>query len=436
VKHKEVFKSFPYQAKALKKALKRGNGAFFFDPGLGKTKPSLDFMAIKKKRRVLIICPVSALGVWPDEIEKHLPNTKIEFKVYTFDKVKNKTLFKEIVKWKPDGIIVDESHYIKHHTSARSRTVHRLGDMIDDGKIILSGTPISKSPLNIYSQYRFLDKGIFGTRWADFRERFAVMGGYMNYKVVRIKNPKKLSEKIRSLATRAKNTDRPEPTWQIIPVELDTKSRRIYQRMEKESVVQFKSGKISTAEIGATKLIRFQQITGGFLKSEEGDYVNVNDNKYVVLGDLLDNLVSRKLVIFARFLREIKQIKKTLKTRGFNVLTIHGGTGSNKRESKRRLFSESVNHNVLVMQIGAAQSIDLTSASIAIYFSMDYSVEHFQQSQGRIDRVNQEEHCTYYILACRNTVDYSIYELLKHNINVSELMLDRYEEIIEGSLRI
>lgn len=434
--HKEVYKSFPYQVKALKKALKRGNGAFFFDPGLGKTKPALDFMAIKEKKRVLIICPVSALGVWPDEIEKHLPKTKIEFKVYTFDKIKNKVLFKDIIKWKPDGIIVDESHYIKHHTSARSRTVHKLGDRLEEGKLILSGTPISKSPLNIYSQYRFLDKTIFGTRWADFRNKYAVMGGYMNYKVVRIKHPKKLSKRIRRLSTRAKNTDRPEPTWQIIPVELDAKSKKIYQKMAKDSVVQFKSGKIATAEIGATKIIRFQQITGGFLKSEEGEYINVNNTKCSILGDLVDGLDSRKVVVFARFLREIKQIKKTLKGRGFNVLTITGQTGSKARESKRKLFNNSVNHNVLVMQIGAAQSIDLTSASIAIYFSMDYSVEHFQQSQGRIDRVNQEEHCTYYILACRGTVDYAIYEVLKHNINISDLILDRYEEIIRGDLKL
>ena len=434
--HREVYKSFPYQYEAVIKALKHGNGAFFFDPGLGKTKPSLDFMAIKNKKRVLIICPVSALGVWPDEIDKHLPKTKIEFKVYTFDKIKNKKLFNDIIKWKPDGIIVDESHYIKHHTSARSRTVHKLGDRLKDGKIILSGTPISKSPLNIYSQYRFLDKNIFGTRWADFRERFAVMGGYMNYKVVRIKHPKKLSKMIRRLATRAKNTDRPEPTWQIIPVELDAKSKRIYKKMADDSVVQFKSGKISTAEIGATKIIRFQQITGGFLKSEEGEYINVNANKYDVLGDLLDNLTSRKLVIFARFIREIKKIKKTCKSKGFNVLTIQGGTGGDSRERKRRKFNESVNHNILIMQIGAAQSIDLTSASIAIYFSMDYSVEHFQQSQGRIDRVNQTEHCTYYILACRGTVDYAIYEVLKHNINISDLILDRYEEIIRGDLKL
>lgn len=453
-----------YQKKALRKALKRGNGAFFFDPGLGKTKTAIDFVGIKHQQgevnRVLIVCPVSALGVWPEELNKHLPlkyniiqitgykhskatvayldGKALTFLVTTFDVVKS--IYKDIVKWNPNCIIADESHYLKHHTSKRSTVMHRLGDRLDRNKIIMSGTPISKSPLGIYSQYRFLDKTVFGTRWPDFENKYAIKGGYMGHKVIGIRNPKKLAKRIKRLATRARkgihDKDLPSKTWQVVPFDLSPKAKRIYNKMAKEAVVQFKSGRISTAEVGATKLIRFQQITGGFLKDEDGNYIKVADDKLLILDDLLNSLSGNKVVIFARFKREIKKIKSLCKARGLNPLVIKGGVSSKKREERRLKFRDDDFHQALICQIGAAQSIDLTASNIAIYFSMDFVVENFIQSQDRIHRKNQKHSCTYYVLQANGTVDVSIYELLKRNIHISELILDRYKEIMEGRLKL
>jgi SNF2 family DNA or RNA helicase len=468
MKYKEVYKSFPYQTKALSKALKNGNAALFFDPGLGKTKVTIDFYGIKhlmgEVNRVLIVCPVSAVWVWPDEIKKHLPknikfevmvlkggspqkrreffenlcdSNKLTFVISTFDQVKNLLIIKGINKWHPDGIAVDESHYIKHHNSQRSKTLHKLGDIIDSNKVIMSGTAISKNPLSIYSQYRFLDKSIFGTRWSSFRDRYAIMGGYMGYKVVGIKRVKELARKIKNVATRAR-ADKylPKEKWQVIPFDLKPKTRRIYDKMAKDAVVEFKSGRVSTAEIGATKLIRFQQITGGFLKDEDGKYVHIGDEKIQILSDLLDTLEGRKIVIFARFKKDIKNIKNLCKSKKIKYLTITGDVQGESRNKRRVLFNTDPSYTVMIMQIRTAQSVDLTVANIGIYYSMDYMAENFIQSQFRIRRVNSKDRCVYYVLAARNTVDFSIYRILRKNISISSLILDNYKDIIGGTLSL
>jgi SNF2 family DNA or RNA helicase len=346
----------------------------------------------------------------------------------------------EIRRWGPDGIVCDESQYIAHHTSQRSRSMHRLGDLIDSNKIIMSGTPISKSPLNIYSQYRFLDKTIFGTRWADFREKYAIMGGYMGYEVKGIRKPKLLAKKIKTLAVRAKKEKEakhlPEKTFIPVPFELSERVRRIYNKMAKDAVVQFKSGKISTAEIGVVKLMRFQQITGGFLKDEDGNYINIGDDKLRILDDLLETLEGNKVVIFARFKREIRDIKNLCKRKGLKSLVIKGGVSGKKREERIKNFREKSDYKAIIFQVASGTAVDLTVTNIAIFYSMDYSPEHFIQCQDRIHRNNQKYPCMYYILMARNTVDYAIYNTVKSNIHISELILDKYEEIIGGNLKI
>ena len=410
--------------------------------------------------KVLIICPVSAVGTWEEEIPKHCA---VPHRVYTLSKAKEaddlkflahtdyltfvivtydvaKNIVSKLKGWSPGGIICDESQYISIPSSQRSRALHRIGDLLDENKIIMSGTPILKSPLRIYSQYRFLDKTVFGTRHKDFLEEYAVMGGYMGYEVKGIRKPKKLAKKIKKLMCRAseKEAEKYLPKKQFIPIKFDLsdKCKRIYKKMAKHAVVEFKSGRISTAEVGAVKTMRFQQITGGFLKDEDGNYINIGDDKLRILDDLLESLEGHKIVIFARFKRDIRKIKALCKKRGLRPMVIKGGVSSKKREKIRKRFIKDESRKVVIMQIRAATSVDLSISNRAIYYSMDFSPENFVQSQGRIRRRNQKNPCFYYVLMARNTVDESIYHLLQKEINLSELILDRYEEILGGTIEL
>lgn len=443
--YKEVYKSYRYQKRALKKALKEGVAAFFFDPGLGKTKPAIDYMNIKslslagrQKFKVLVVCPVSAVAVWEEEIVKHTRKPyrdKIKWEIITYDRAK--TRIPELKRYGFNGVIMDESHYIGDHSTKRSQAMHRLGDSIKTNKIILTGTP---EPTKMYSQYRVLDKNIFGPRWNFFRDEFLIMGGYYGKNIVGIRKPKKLSHLIKRVAVRVKKGkgETPEKVWQIIPVELSDKSKRIYQKMADKAVVEFKSGRISTASIGAVKMMRFQQITSGFLVDEEGGIISLAEEKLNILRSLLETtLNNKKVVIFARFRRDIRKIKEVCNKQGLNPLVIRGGVTTKKREKRRKLFNNPESkHKAMIIQIRSAQSIDLTGAHIGIYYSMDFSLVNFIQSQDRINRVNQDDTCVYYVLACKDTVDYSVYKMLKNKVKISDIIFSRYEEIIGGKLML
>ena len=197
------------------------------DMGTGKTLTTISVMGRaylnEKIKKVLVVCPASVVPVWEKEIEQYadFENTVITLEG-TMNKRKQKLkelvfgkglkvavinyestwrMFDDLKEWCPDMIICDESQRIKNHTAAQSKAMHKLGDLAKY-KMLLTGTPIQNNPLDVFSQYRFVDKTIYGTSFYIFRNRYVRMGGYGGHQVIGYINQDELIEKMHSIAYR------------------------------------------------------------------------------------------------------------------------------------------------------------------------------------------------------------------------------------------
>jgi len=246
-------------------------------------------------RKMLVVAPLSITGVWKEEFAKF---ADFDYRLEVLEGTtaeKNKTLQSldrthdklqvavinyesawrmegELAFWRPSIIVCDESTKIKNPQAKQSKAMHRLG-RVSKHNFILTGTPITNNPLDFYSQYKFLDEKIFGSSFYVFRAKYAVMGGYGNHQIVGYKNLDDLTAKAHAIAyriTKAEALDLPEQVDTTRLITLEPRAESIYRMVEKESVAELENGEITAPNI-LTKLLRLSQITGGYLRSNDGE---------------------------------------------------------------------------------------------------------------------------------------------------------------------
>ncbi|GHU38208.1 hypothetical protein FACS1894105_11770 [Clostridia bacterium] len=244
-----------------------------------------------KVRRVLIIAPLSILGVWQEEFAKfadfdytltiltgtlakkaetlrNMDGLPLQVAVVNYESAWR--LEKQIVSWHPDLIIADESHKIKSHATAASKAMHRLGANAAY-RLALTGTPITNKAIDIFSQYKFLAPEIFGNSFYSWRNRYFDLCGYGNYTPIMKRNMEaEFTQKMHSIAYRATKVqclDLPAITDIIRSVELEPTAAKLYRDLVKDSYAELGSGEITATNI-LTRLPRLSQLTGGFVSPD------------------------------------------------------------------------------------------------------------------------------------------------------------------------
>src|SRR5690606_32254007 len=251
-------------------------------------------------------------------------------------------------------IIADESHRIKTPGAQQSKAMGRLGQ-VASYRLLLTGTPVTQNPLDIWSQYRFLDPSIFGRSFYAFRNRYAIMGGYNNYQVVGYRNLDELVERAHRIAfriTRAECLDLPPQVYPDIPVQLGPRARSIYRELEEQAVARLSAETAVSAPNVLTELLRLQQVAGGWVTTDDGRTVQVGTEKLDALMDLLEDLLAheqRKVIVFCRFVPEIRAILDACQKAGITAEGLYGET-KDRGELVRR-FQEEADPRVMVIQI-------------------------------------------------------------------------------------
>jgi len=436
---KYVFKTKPYkhQAKALKRIIRQGYLAVFWEPGMGKTKLIVDaacaWFQMGKVQRVLIVCPLSVVGVWEEEFEMHATNPyKIQFLDRKTEKLRRRKNTLEIVVtnydivWRrphlvtafdPQFVIADESHRIKKASTKRTwfmRSLHYVPH-----KAILTGTPNPKSFLDLYGQWLFLNQKTFGTRVSDFKERYLIFGGFKNYQIRGYNNVDELKQKVKKDATiRRKDQalDLPERVHQSVPVLLEPEARRQYDVLEEEFFLELSKGEVIDVKNALVKLLRLQQLTGGWINTDQG-LRQISTAKLKVCEDLLVDRYEEglKVVVFARFRPEIADIESAARKAGYKkVYTLTGSTPKADRDTNRRAFQSDDGPGVFIAQIqSGGLGITLHAAHEAIFYSVTYALDEFVQACDRLHRIGQEHKVTYRHLVCVNSIDRDIFKALK-----------------------
>lgn len=406
---------------------------------------------------MLIVAPLSILGVWEEEFQKfadfpyalavlsgsstkkldtlrHMNGTALQVVVVNYESAWR--LEKALTTWHPDLIIADEGHKIKTHNIAASKAMHRMGAKASY-RLLLTGTVITNKAIDVFSQYKFLNPAIYGNSFYAFRNRYFDMVGYGNHTPVLKKSMEgELTEKLHSIsyrATKAECLDLPETTDVIRQIELEPVALRIYRGLVKESYAELTGGEQGapvavTATNILTRLLRLSQLTGGFLGNDETAAVEqVSAAKLSALEDILDGAVAegKKLVIIARFIPEIKAICKLLEKRGLGYSCITGEVKDRNEQVAR--FQKEPEVMAFVGQIATAGlGITLTAASTMVFYSLDYSMSNFEQTKARIHRVGQRMPCTYLYLVARGTVDEKVLAALESKADLARTLVDDY----------
>jgi len=306
---------------------------------------------------------------------------------------------------------LDESHKIKAAQGKRSKAIAKIPAPL---KMCLTGTPMPHSPLDIFAQYRAIAPDIFGTNWARFRARYAVMGGYLAKQVVAHVHQEELNEKVYSIAHRVLSDDvldLPEVHDVYREVDLSEETMRSYRELEKDMITWLEDGTEVSAPIALVKLLRLAQITDGH-RAFGGDEAKLR----ALVEDIESLDEDEPVVVFTRFLDSIDAIEKAFPDRTCEM--------SGRRKELK--WWQGGDKQILTVQLqSGGTGIDLTRARYCAYLSKNYSLGDYEQTRRRLHRPGQVRPVTYLHYVARGTVDEDIAAALKGKKNIVEFVLEQ-----------
>ena len=473
------FKTKPYahQLVALEKSVEEKEYGYFMEMGTGKSKVLVDNMAMLydkgKINGALIIAPKGVYNNWySSEIPTHLAShikPKMVLWTASTSKAKEKeyqTLFEtgfdlhvlimnveafstkkgeefayKFLKSHKTLMVVDESTTIKTPTSKRTKAILKLSKNAEYRRI-LTGSPVTKSPLDLYSQCAFLNENLLDhASYYSFRNRYAHMvernfGGRRVQIVGNYQRLDELEDILKKFSYRVLKEDcldLPDKIYIKRNVELTDEQSKAYTTM-KSAALALLDGKMATAPHVLTQMMRLHQITCGHLKNDDGTITELKNNRLNELLDLLDE-IEGKAIIWANYIHDIEHITKAIKKKyGDNsIVQYYGAIDANERQEGIKKFQDE--ESPARFFIGNPQTggygITLTAANTVVYYSNGYDLEKRLQSEDRAHRIGQKKSVTYVDFMAEKTVDEKIVKALRKKINIaSEILGDTLKEWI------
>jgi len=438
------FKTKPYghQLDALKASWDKEVFAYFMEMGTGKSKVLLDNAAILYDKgeinALLLIAPKGVYKNWFDsEIPTHLVdhidkkmvlwkssdksikqikklNTLFEpgsdlriliMNVESFSSGNGSEFAYKFLSAHPKSMVaIDEATTIKTPTSNRTKNILKLSNHCKYRRI-LTGSPVTKSPLDLYSQCAFLDPWLLDHQsFYTFKSRYSIckkieVNGRRIEIVVGYRNLGELSDKIKTFSQRVLKEDcldLPEKTFVKHYVELTKEQKKVYEQMKKEAIA-FLDGKMQSTATVMTQLMRLHQITCGHFTADDG---TIKDLPCSRLGELMDILekIEGKTIIWSHYTHDVKRIIAEIKKvyGEDSVVDYYGATDTDSRSANIKKFQTDDRCRFFVGTTHTGgYGITLTAGSNMVYFSNGYDLEKRQQSEARIDRIGQTKKMTY-----------------------------------------
>ena len=465
------FKTKPYdhQLKTLEMSWDKEEYAYFMEMGTGKSKVLVDNIGMLydegKINAALIIAPKGVYRNWfsgeiPTHLASHIQHKTVLWTAST-SKAKDKeyqSLFEldydlHILVMNVEAfstsrglafaekflnshkalIAVDESTSIKTPTAKRTKAISALAPLAKYRRI-LTGSPVTKSPLDLYSQCKFLHEELLGFQsYYSFRNRYAHMvtrnfGGRQVQIVGSYRKLDELSDNLKAFSYRVLKEDcldLPEKVYIKRTVELTDEQIKNYNSMKQMALAQFE-GKITTAPHVLTQLMRLHQITCGHLRLDNEEIVKLKNNRLNELMNVLEE-VEGKAIIWANYIYDIETIVEEIQKRygSDSVVQYYGAIESETRQRNIELFQDP--NSPVKFFVGNPQTggygITLTAANTVIYYSNGYDLEKRLQSEDRAHRIGQKKSVTYIDLIAEKTVDEKIVKALRKKIDIASQIL-------------
>jgi SNF2 family DNA or RNA helicase len=465
------FKTKPYahQAKAWDMSKEKDEFGLFMEMGTGKTKVAIDTIAYLydsgRINSVLIVAPKGVYMNWvTKEIPTHLPDhvRYIMASWHAAPKKAEQEALDHVMSQSDDlrilvmnveafstergtkfaslfmdiggrvAMVVDESTAIKNPAAARTKNVIKVG-MKAKYKRILTGTPVTRSPLDLYSQCQFLNPHLLGfSSYYTFRNRYAIMveikaGNRSFKKIVGFKQLDELTKLLQRFSYRVKKADcldLPDKVYQYRYVELSKEQKQIYKQLSDTAIASLQ-GKAITVDNVLTEILRLHQITCGHFKSDDGTIVDVPNNRLDELMDVLDE-AGDKVIIWATYVQDIRKITEKL-TEVYgpeSVVTYYGATNTDDRSDAVKRFQDDHGTRFFVGNPSTGgYGLTLTAASTVVYYSNSYNLEYREQSEDRAHRIGQTKSVNYVDLCTQGTIDEKIIKALRAKKNIAAQVL-------------
>ena len=450
--------------------------ALFMEMGTGKSKVAIDTMGAlfesKHINTALVIAPKGVYDNWyqkeipihlPERIERRMVRWQPNFTKKFTEEIKRLAVREEgdedvlhilvmnvealstkkgaasalrYLEINPDNmVIVDESTTIKNRTAQRTKNVIDLGRAAKYRRI-LTGSPITKSPMDLFSQCAFLSGKALGfSNYYAFQSRYAVlqrrtMGHRSFQKLVGYRRLDELSEKLETFSARILKRDcldLPDKIYMSRVVELSDEQVSVYNQMKELALAQVQSGELATTASILTQLMRLQQIVCGHLRTDDGEIRELKNSRLSALMEILEE-VQGKAIIWATWTHDIQAIAAALRDRfgEESVATYYGETPQEDRQEIVNRFQQE--DSDLRFFVGQPKTggygITLTAADTMVYYSNSYDLEIRLQSEDRAHRIGQTKSVTYIDLVSPDTTDEKILDALRSKINIASTVLN------------
>ncbi len=465
-------KPFKHQAEAIKESWSKEYYALFMEMGTGKSKVALDNIGILFQRRfikaALIIAPKGVYDNWvKGEIPAHLPEsiecdvlrwepkttktytTRLEdFIIEEFDGLKifvmnvealsttkgAKTAGRFLVQNPDNMVVVDESTTIKNRKAARTKNIQVL-QRYAKYRRILTGSPITKSPMDLFSQCGFLSPAALGfNSYYAFQNRYAIvrqqmMGQRSFQEIVGYRRLDELNERLVQFSKRvlkAECLDLPEKLYTRRYVPLTAEQGKLYNQMKDMALAMLDNGELATTTSVLTQIMRLQQICCGHFTPDVGETRSLENNRLEELVNILEELQG-KCIIWASYTHDIQRIHSALRD-CFGpqaVALYYGETPQDQRQEIVERFQDP--DDPLRFFVGQPKTggygITLTAATTVIYYSNSYDLEIRLQSEDRAHRIGQFHPVTYIDLVAPDTIDEKVLNALRNKNNLAEKVL-------------
>lgn len=459
-----VTKLMPHQVEISKFAQERDQAGIFSDYGTGKTLCALDLVDKKRMKRVLVVSTkLSVQSTWPSEIRQHTnfrwvvlvgsrkkktrllehgmrmsyvsagpynasSSNTILFLV-NYDGVKN--IYPEIISCKWDAIILDESTKIKSPHTKRTKILWDIGHRIKR-RYIMTGFPVTENIADLYAQIKFLDTtNLLGPSYYAFINTYFVKVGMQT--LPRRKMVSQLIEKISPFCIRVTNKTikLPPAIYKPIDIEMTEKQKEVLSEFKSTFRLALGKVNIDTQYIFAL-ITKSLQICDGFVQDDKGNIEVIPTNKDEALIETLEEMDAKhnKVVIWSAFRFSLNKIRKYLHRLGYGTVSLTGSTENPDLAIKR--FQHDKRYTILLAtQKKAAESVTLTAAKFAVYYSNIWSYDLRANSEARIRRKGSERHSsiTYVDFVTQGTVERKVYECLRKKKDLISELKTHFKEV-------
>jgi SNF2 family DNA or RNA helicase len=490
-----------HQKKGLNHLLANRNFALLMEMRTGKTATILaEFGALEatgKAKSLLVVAPAGVYLTWVDDAQKHLSDdlkrrTKIfawsaqggvkaareqeAFMVYEGPRIllvnaealsvvpRARELCITFLSQSQAMLVMDESTWMKNPKA--KRTIFAINKLkpLAARRRILSGLPNPQGPLDLYSQFYFLDPYILGyPSFTQFKVRYGVMRpvpfgprGQIIQVVVGYRDLDDIHRKIAPYSYRVKLEDcydMPAKVYMRREVTMTTEQQRIYRQIKDFATASLGNEEHVTSTMVITQLLRLHQVLCGHTMSDNGVEIDISENRTAALLEQLEDVPeNEKAIIWCSYDADVKKVATAL-AKTYNqdlryvdqngnekikeptwpddpvVARFWGGNRSTREEEEKRFKTDPKCRFMVATAAAGGRGRTWDIANLNIYYSNTPNLEHRLQSEERPQAKGKTVPVAYVDLICRGTIEEKIIKALREKLNLSSIITgDDYKE--------